>query len=179
MSKRIRAATSKPTSDGLPNPTSSDDDHTPLRMWVRLLTCYHLMETRLRTELRNNFETTLPRFDLMSQLYRYPEGVKMKDLSRLLMVSCGNITALTDRLVEDGLILRLDDPKDRRAYYVSLTPKGKHLFEKMAIAHKRWVTSLLSDLHQAELHQLTDQLDKLKGHLTIQSQAASRASKGK
>jgi DNA-binding MarR family transcriptional regulator len=141
-------------------------------MWVRLVACYHLMESRLRTELRNGFDTTLPRFDLMSQLYRYPEGLKMRDLSRLLMVTCGNITALTDRLVDEGLIQRRDDPKDRRAYHVSLTPKGKKLFQKMAVQHERWVTSLLGDLDKAELHHFNDLLGTLKRHLTTKSRDA-------
>ena len=172
MPKCDRISNSQPTSDGLRPPTLSGDDHIPLRMWVRLVTCYHLMEIRLRTELRTNFDNTLPRFDLMAQLYRYPKGLKMSDLSRLLMVTCGNITGMTDRLVDEGLIQRLDHLKDRRAYHVSLTPKGKKLFQKMAVQHERWITSLLGDLDQTELHQIHDLLGKLKLHLTIQSQAA-------
>jgi len=148
-----------------------EDGHDPLRMWVRLVACYHLMEIRLRTELRNSFDTTLPRFDLMSQLYRYPEGLKMRELSRLLMVTGGNITALTDRLIEEDLVQRRDDPNDRRAYAISLTPKGKKIFQKMAVQHERWVSSLLGDLDPAQLRQLTDLLGKLKGDITARSKA--------
>jgi DNA-binding MarR family transcriptional regulator len=172
MPKSDRISNSQPTSDGLHPPTLSSDDHIPLRMWIRLVTCYHLMEIRLRTELRTNFDNTLPRFDLMSQLYRHPKGLKMGDLSRLLMVTSGNMTGMTDRLVVEGLIQRFDDPKDRRAYHVSLTPKGKKLFQKMAVQHERWITSLLGDLDETELHEIHDVLGKLKLHLTTQSQAA-------
>ncbi len=150
----------------------SEDRHDPLRMWVRLVACYHLMEIRLRTELRNSFDTTLPRFDLMSQLYRYPEGLKMRDLSQLLMVTGGNITALTDRLIEEDLVQRRDDPTDRRAYAISLTPKGKKLFRKMAVQHERWVSSLLGDLDPAELRQLSDLLGKLKRDITARSKSS-------
>lgn len=157
---------SPPVSGATRPPLLSEGEHVPLRMWVRLVACYHLMEIRLRTELRTNFETTLPRFDLMSQLYRYPDGLKMRDLSRLLMVTCGNITGMTDRMVDEGLIQRRDDPRDRRAYYVSLTPKGLELFEKMAVDHERWVSSLLGDLAPNELSALNDMLGKLKRHLS-------------
>lgn len=166
------------TTDSLPitdqasrPPLLSEGEHIPLRMWVRLVACYHLMEIRLRTELRTNFETTLPRFDLMSQLYRYPDGLKMRDLSRLLMVTCGNITGMTDRLVDEGLIQRRDDPKDRRAYYVSLTPKGLELFQRMAVEHERWVSSLLGDLAPTELGELNDLLGHLKRHLSTPPKA--------
>ncbi len=152
-------------------PLLSAGEHVSLRMWVRLVACYHLMEIRLRTELRTNFETTLPRFDLMSQLYRYPDGLKMRDLSRLLMVTCGNITGMTDRMVDEGLIQRRDDPKDRRAYYVSLTPKGLELFQRMAVEHERWVSSLLGNLEPTELGELNDLLGHLKRHLSAPSKA--------
>lgn len=172
MPKLDQLANDQPPSDGVSPFTLSDDDHTALRMWVRLVACYNLMELRLRTELRRSFKTTLPRFDLMSQLYRYPEGLKMRELSRMLMVTRGNITGLTDRLVDEGLIQRGDDPKDRRAYYVSLTQKGRELFQNMAVQHDRWITSLLGDLDQKDLDQLNDLLGKLKRHLTAQSKAA-------
>jgi len=171
MQKTDQVANSEPASDEALPETLSDAGHDPLRMWVRLVACYHLMEIRLRTELRNSFDTTLPRFDLMSQLYRYPEGLKMRELSRLLMVTGGNITALTDRLIEEDLVQRRDDPNDRRAYAISLTPKGKKIFQKMAVQHERWVSSLLGDLDPAQLRQLTDLLGKLKGDITARSKA--------
>ncbi len=139
--------------------------HAALRTWLRLLICHRLMEGRLRNQLRAGFETTLPRFDLMAQLDRHPEGLKMRDLSRLLMVTGGNITGLTDRLVEEGLIERRDDPTDRRAYYVCLTAKGKDLFERMAGHHEEWVISMFDCMEEAELAQLSELLGKLKRRL--------------
>ncbi|MDR2188347.1 MAG: MarR family transcriptional regulator [Azonexus sp.] len=144
------------------------EDHEPQRMWLRLVSCYHLMEMGLRKELRAKFETTLPRFDLMSQLYRYPDGLKMKDLSRLLLVTCGNITGLTDRLVEDGMVERRDNPEDRRAYHVILTAKGRKTFEAMAVDHKRWVGSALAGLAKEDQQRLSALLNKLKRHLVSQ-----------
>ncbi len=169
MTKILRATTKKPNPGAASAVVASKDDHTPLRMWVRLVACYHLMEIRLRTELRNGFDTTLPRFDLMSQLYRYPEGLKMRDLSRLLMVTGGNITALTDRLIEEDLVQRRDDPTDRRAYAISLTPKGKKQFQKMAVQHERWVSSLLGDFDPSELQQLSSLLARLKRDISSRS----------
>jgi DNA-binding MarR family transcriptional regulator len=169
MTKLDRAASKNATSGTASTVAVSENGHDPLRMWVRLVACYHLMEIRLRTELRTGFDTTLPRFDLMSQLYRYPDGLKMRDLSRLLMVTCGNITALTDRLIEEALVQRRDDPNDRRAYAISLTPKGKKLFQKMAVQHERWVSSLLGEFDPSELQQLTSLLGKLKRDITTPS----------
>ena len=79
-----------------------------LRLWLRLLTCTQLIEKQVRNELREQFATTLPRFDLMSQLERAPEGLKMNELSRRMMVTGGNVTGITDQLVTEGLVERVD-----------------------------------------------------------------------
>src|SRR5690625_2531158 len=68
------------------------DDHHDLRLWLRLRSCSNLIENEIRTRLRATFQTTLPRFDMMAQLHRAPEGMKMSDLSRHMMVTNGNIT---------------------------------------------------------------------------------------
>lgn len=165
MTKQIEAEKAQPVYTGVGQPTSNVD-HAALRIWLRLLTCHNLVETRLRNQLRNGFETTLPRFDLMAQLDRHPEGLKMRDLSRLLMVTGGNITGLTDRLVDEGLIERRDDPRDRRAFSVCLTPKGKAQFQEMAAQHEEWVASMFGEFDEKEMNQLSDLLGKLKRHLS-------------
>ncbi|MDD2873018.1 MAG: MarR family transcriptional regulator [Azoarcus sp.] len=145
---------------------ATDDDHEALRVWLRLLTCTNIVESRLRNRLRTGFESTLPRFDLMAQLDRNPDGLKMRELSRRLMVTGGNVTGLTDKLVEEGLVERRDDPRDRRAYSVHLTPAGKKTFRQMAKSHEGWVIELFNGLDHAEKTQLLELLNRLKHHLT-------------
>ena len=48
-----------------------DDDHRSLKLWLRLLTCSSLVETRVRSRLRAEFDCTLPRFDLVAALSDY------------------------------------------------------------------------------------------------------------
>ena len=155
-------------------PSNAAVDPVALRTWLRLLTCHNQIEARLRNQLRNGFDTTLPRFDLMAQLERHPEGLKMRELSRLLMVTGGNITGLVDRLAEEGLIERRDDPRDRRAYYVSLTPKGLALFKVMAREHEQWVTELFQGLEKREMAQLWSLLGRLKSVLGGEGRRSGR-----
>ena len=121
------------------------DDHSALRIWLRLLTCTQLIERRVRSGLREEFGTTLPRFDLMAQLERHPEGLKMNELSRLLMVTGGNVTTIVDQLEKEGLVER-GSPADRRAWSIRLTSAGKKSFAEMARAHEQWVVELLAKL---------------------------------
>ena len=117
-----------------------------LRLWLRLLTCTQLVERELRTRLRDEFETTLPRFDLMAQLEREPEGMRMNELSRRMMVTGGNITGITDQLEAEGLVERAEVEGDRRAYLVRLTPKGRQQFNAMAQAHEAWIVDAFASL---------------------------------
>jgi DNA-binding MarR family transcriptional regulator len=140
------------------------DDHRALRIWLRLLTCTQLIERRVRSGLREEFGTTLPRFDLMAQLERHPEGLKMNELSRLLMVTGGNVTAIVDQLEKEGLVERFDEPADRRAFRIHLTRAGEKGFAEMARAHEQWVVELLSGLSRREHDELLKLLAKLKQH---------------
>src|SRR6476659_11191264 len=85
------------------------DDHRALRIWLRLLTCTQMIERVVRSRLRSRFSTTLPRFDLMAQLERHAEGLKMNELSRLLMGTGGNVPAIVEQLEKEGLVARLPE----------------------------------------------------------------------
>ncbi len=154
------SATARPSND------ARHDEHEALRVWLRMLTCTNLIEAQLRTRVRTSFDSTLPRFDLMAQLDRHPEGLKMSELSRLLMVTGGNVTGLTDTLANEGLVERHDDPRDRRSFTVMLTAEGKRRFDRMAREHEQWVVSLLAGLDQTEKRQMLKLLDRLKAHLS-------------
>jgi len=143
----------------------TDDHHQALKLWLRLLSCTNLIEAEIRNRLRAEFGITLPRFDLMAQLERHRGGLKMSELSRRLMVSGGNVTGLTDQLEKEGLVTRADDPVDRRAYTVKLTPAGRALFTRMASAHEQWVIELFSGLTANDKTQAQRLLAKLKLHV--------------
>lgn len=141
---------------------SRTDDHHALRLWLRLLTCTQLIECKVRARLRQRFDTTLPRFDLMSQLWRYPEGLKMNELSRHLMVTGGNVTGIVDPLEKAGLVERTPEPADRRAYRVRLTRAGRKAFAEMARTHEEWIVELLAGLPRKEHAEIYKLLGKLK-----------------
>ncbi len=119
-----------------------------LRLWIRLLRASRIIEGELRERLSKEFDTTLPRFDVMAALYRTPDGMLMSDLSRFLLVSNGNVTGIVDRLVSEGLVQRSQRNGDRRTSIVQLTRTGKDTFRTMAAAHERWVGELLAGRHQ-------------------------------
>ncbi len=145
-------------------------DHAVLKLWLRMLSCVTEIEAEIRRRLRERFGISLARFDYLAQLHRHPAGLKMRDLSRFLMVTGGNVTTLTDDLERDGLVARESSPTDRRSWIVRLTPQGHRGFEAMAQEHERWVLELFEGLDVRTVQQLHQQLGALRVHLaTIQA----------
>ena len=142
--------------------TTPSEHPQELRLWLRMLTCTQLIETQVRAHLRDQFDTTLPRFDLMAQLERAPDGLKMNELSRRMMVTGGNVTGITDQLVSEGLVERIAVPDDRRAYRVRMTPKGRQQFSEMAAQHEIWILNAFAGLSPKEMSTLHHLLSKVK-----------------
>ncbi|WFP63106.1 MarR family transcriptional regulator [Mesorhizobium sp. WSM4904] len=145
-------------------PTSTGPGKDRLRLWIRLLRASRTIEAELRERLKKEFDTTLPRFDVMAALYRSPEGMLMSDLSRFLLVSNGNVTGIVDRLVSEGLVTRARRNGDRRTSMVRLTEEGSKSFAAIAAAHESWVGELLGTVSEDEARSLTGMLKSFRSN---------------
>ena len=130
-----------------------------------MLTCTQLIEQQVRARLREQFETTLPRFDLMAQLERSPDGLKMNELSKRMMVTGGNVTGIADQLEAEGMVQRIPLEGDRRALLIRLTPVGRKAFAEMASAHENWIVDSFAGLTVREVEALHKLLGKVKQHM--------------
>ncbi len=156
----------------------SDDHHQALRLWLRMLTCTTRIESVIRKRLSATFGITLPRFDLMAQLERHPQGLTMRELSRRMMVTGGNVTGITDQLEAEGLVQRMPHRDDRRVFLVRLTPVGRRLFSRMALTHEAWVVELLAGWSGTEKELLHRRFAALKTHLAALDAPADAAATG-
>lgn len=136
-------------------------DHAALKLWLRLLSCTTQIEDEIRRRLRASYGVSLARFDYLAQLYRH-DGLKMRELSRLLMVTGGNVTGLTDELEREGLVVRESSESDRRAWIVRMTPHGRRSFETMAKQHEEWILELFDGVDAAALKRLYGELGALR-----------------
>jgi DNA-binding MarR family transcriptional regulator len=161
----------------------SDDPRDALRIWLRMLTCTSLVEREVRARLRERFDTTLPRFDVLAQLDAATRdgtardgtaGLTMSDLSQRLMVTNGNLTGLVERLTRERLVSRGPSPTDRRAQIVRLTAAGRRALDAMTPEHQAWIDELFGGLSSDE----RDALHALLGRLrtSVRDALAERAS---
>ena len=137
-----------------------------LRLWLRMLSTTKLISQEIRRRLRHEFGATLPQFDLMSQLYRQRDGLRLGELSKRTMVTNGNITGLVDRLATDGLILRDTLDGDRRVTVARLTKQGEQVFSAMAKAHEGWLRDMMADVDPAIVAEVLRELGLVKASAT-------------
>lgn len=137
------------------------DGKQELRVWLRMLSTTKLVSQEIRRRLRAEFGATLPQFDLLAQLDREPEGLRLGEISKRTMVTNGNITGLVERLEADGLVSRQTPGDDRRVTVARLTDAGRRVFAEMAAVHETWVQELMADIDQSTLSVLARNVDQL------------------
>lgn len=149
-----------------PRPAPADDGRETLRVWLRLLSCTNRIESRIRTRLRDRFGSTLPRFDLLAQLDAAERegqaGLTMTALSRRLMVTNGNVTALIEHLAREGLVRRSAMAGDRRVQLVRLTAAGRRALDAMTPEHRAWIERMFAGLTREERDRLHELVGRLK-----------------
>ena len=133
-----------------------------LRLWLRIVSCSQMVEQEVRSMLRDKYDSTLPRFELLSALDRVPDGLSMGELSGWLMVTKGNVTGIAERLSEDGFIKRNPTPTDRRSFCVTLTPKGKKIYKEMEEDYESLLDKLFTDVSLDDSDTFTGVLAKEK-----------------
>ncbi|MBT7951538.1 MAG: MarR family transcriptional regulator [Gammaproteobacteria bacterium] len=133
-----------------------------LRLWLRIVSCSQMVEQEVRSMLRDKYDSTLPRFELLSALDRVPDGLSMGELSGWLMVTKGNVTGIAERLSEDGFIKRNPTPTDRRSFCVTLTPKGKKIYKEMEEDYESLLDKLFTDVSLDDSDTFTGVLAKVK-----------------
>lgn len=141
------------------------DDRASVRIWLRLLSCTMTIEKLVQRRLGGEFASTLPRFDVLAALDRSTDGMTMGELSRALLVSNGNVTAIIQSLRRDALVITTQHPADKRSSVVSLTDAGRTHFTEMAAAHHSWLDDLFSRLAPDERDGLYAALGHLKSSL--------------
>jgi DNA-binding MarR family transcriptional regulator len=151
-----------------------------VRTHLRIATCYNLLMREARQTIAQRWGLTLPQFDVLAELTRADAGgFTFVELSRLLLVTSGNLTGIVDRLGEQRLVERRPDAQDRRVIRVALTDKGRRLTDEMLPAHAADLSHILSFMPRAQLTQLSDLLGRLRDGLHARADRDRQAPAGK
>lgn len=150
------------TPDVAPAWLAPERQRADLQLWVRLLACAHAAEQRVKNRIKDNFGINQTQFNLISQLDRAPEGIRMGEVARRTVVTGSNVTAVVDDLERRGLVRRQTAQGDRRATVITLTEHGRQAFAQMAPVHANWIEDIFAEMPRHEKRALVEQLDGLK-----------------
>ena len=131
-----------------------------LRLWLSMVRCVRSVEQRLKSHLAEDFDVTLPQFEVLAALERIGEPEVMSRLSERLGVTGSNLTGVVDRLEGKGLVRRFGTKKDRRIQLVAMTPKGRELHAEVAADNAEWVARVFTGLKDEEVLELLELIRK-------------------
>ncbi len=133
-----------------------------LRLWYHMLRGYRFAQSELREKLREKFDMTLPQFQVLAQLANEPEGQSMGDISRALLLSNANVSAIVGRMEKAGWIEREVAQKDGRAFVVRLSKRGWGIFEEIMADYRNWVDEVFAPINDNEAKLMIDALRRMR-----------------
>ncbi len=126
-----------------------------------------LMREILRYE--NNYLTrgviTPPQFWALSQMAKQ-KTCQMHDLALCMNLKFSSATGLVDRLVKQRLVCRDRSKNDRRVVHVSITPKGRRIFDQICEQKRKGIAKLFSRLSASERARYLEIIQKLASNLS-------------
>lgn len=131
-----------------------------LSAFVKLRRAVNTLTARLNPVLQKDHGVTESQFGVLEALWHLGPMPQAR-LCEKLLVSGSNLTTVIDNLERSGLVHRGENPDDRRAHLVRLSPKGESLIARAFPAHAARVTALLGALTAAEQQQLGQLCRKL------------------
>jgi DNA-binding MarR family transcriptional regulator len=142
----------------LPSPAAKPDG-PEIRAWVQLVRAYQRIVRRLEQAV-DDHGLSLSQFEVLAHVY-FGGGITQSELAQRLLVTKGNVCGLIDRLGVAGLVVRRDDPVDRRANRLYLTPAGTALLADTLPTHLTMIEEMLGGMKGSELRSLHDLLGRL------------------
>ena len=132
------------------------------RAWLGLLRCFSSIDRLLMRRFSEKFNSSLPRYDVLTALALSPNGMTMGELAASLMVTKGNITGVVNRLKQDGLVSKVTSESDRRIQSVTLSAEGRALWDAMHADYDETISQILSGQSGEELEALTEMLESTR-----------------
>ncbi len=125
-----------------------------LRSWMDVSTHYSMRGWAHHAKATG---LSMPQFSILMQLF-YRGNCGISEISERFEISSAAASQHVDNLFQAGLIERTEDPRDRRAKQIQLSPKGKALLESGMSERYRWMDRLVETLEDRDRQKIADVL---------------------
>lgn len=130
--------------------------------WLALVGCFSSIERVLMKHFAQKYNSSLPRYDVLTALSLHRDGLTMGDLADLLMVTKGNITGVVRRLQQEKLVLKKTSSSDRRVHRVKISAKGVRLWDQMHADYDSMISALMSGQSETQIQALMTTLRRTR-----------------
>lgn len=125
-----------------------------------------LMETskqiqdQIKTEI-SKYNLNITEFSVLETLYHKGRQT-IHQIGKNILISSGSMTYVIDKLEKKNYLKRTDCPEDRRAIFITLTPNGEELMEKIMPEYEDFISKIFDSLSHEEAGSLVGLLQKVK-----------------
>lgn len=137
----------------------SKQEITTLNAFIKLMRATESLNNRLNRHL-SDVNLTVSQFGALEVLFHLGP-LNQRTIGEKLLKSGGNITMVVDNLEKQGYVVRKNDPADRRAVLIHLTPEGEKFIEGFFPKHLNKIIEEFSVLSEDEKRSLADICKKL------------------
>jgi MarR family 2-MHQ and catechol resistance regulon transcriptional repressor len=131
----------------------------PVHCWLVLVKAFHAAAKYLYAGLE---ETGIDDTDFRILEVLLNKGpLPVNTIGPKVHLTPGSISVAIDRLLDRGLVSRVESPEDRRVRVVSLTAKGKELIAPIFRKHAAEIRKVFADASPKELQALETTLKKI------------------
>ncbi len=140
-----------------------DGDVRWLDAWMAYLRTHSRFWEQVEADMRREHGLTIARYDVLAQLKLAGGRLGLSDLASAIALSPSGLSKLLDRMERSGLIRRHPDPRDARATFAIITPRGRALVERARETHHEFLRctfgAALSDRDLADLTRIMKRLN--------------------
>ncbi|MEI8199393.1 MAG: MarR family transcriptional regulator [Eubacteriales bacterium] len=122
----------------------------------------------LDTITKNLFELgfTFSEFLILLHLEK-TEKEAVQKLGDIALITSGTITFVINKLIKKGLVKKLQNPDDKRIFWISITDLGRKKFEDLFKSHMEYLETVLSSLSTQEKSEFIEKIRWLNSRLNI------------
>ncbi len=126
----------------------------------RTVSAYNIISKSINPANLYNIELTSSQIKVLATFVER-DCYSMTELSQMLSVTLPTMTAMVDRLMQNGMVKRHRNENDRRVVLVKLTPEGKKVIDTIMTIRKQEIEKLFQMLSPQEVALFVDSIEQV------------------
>ena len=144
----------------------ADVDSRWMPSWLALVRTHTRLWEQVQAQMRRDSGLTMARYDVLAHLDMAGGRLGLTELAAAILLSQSGLSKLLDRMEAAGLVRRDPDPRDARAAFAAITPRGQALVKKARDDHHEFLRhTFAAPLDDADLADLARIMNRISASI--------------